>query len=43
MLYPLVEVTVSEMKLFSLTRRLVGNNISKFPETVATVVLKGPG
>jgi hypothetical protein len=41
MQYPLVEVTVSEMKLFPLTCRTVGTNISKFPETVAAIVLKG--
>jgi hypothetical protein len=43
MQYPLVEVTVSEMKLFSLTCWIVGTNISKFPEAVATIVLKGLG
>jgi hypothetical protein len=43
MQYQLVEVTVSKMKLFSVTCRIVGTNVSKFPETVVTIVLRGMG
>jgi len=40
MQYRLVEVAVSKMKLFSVTCMIVGTNMSKFPETVAKIVLR---
>jgi hypothetical protein len=41
MQFPLLEVTVSKMKLFSVTCRIDWTYMSKFLETVSTIVLRG--